>query len=162
MRFSSADMRFGPHKRRRAGKTNRDRSECGQYQNGKDPITMNKLKCSVTTCRHNQNELCSLQKIQVDGPAAMESRETCCGSYAERTKSARNEAACGCGSASEQTDIHCSAAHCAYTKTKNVMRKTSASAAAVRTRAWSAKPNAARSSRARKNRICPCLRAVRP
>ena len=39
---------------------------------------MNKLKCSVTTCRHNQNELCGLQKIQVDGPAAMESRETCC------------------------------------------------------------------------------------
>ena len=81
---------------------------------------MNKLKCSVTTCRHNQNELCSLQKIQVDGPAAMESRETCCGSYAERTKSARNEAACGCGSASEQTDIHCSAAHCAYNENKKL------------------------------------------
>ena len=43
---------------------------------------MNKLKCSVTTCRHNANDLCELRKIQVDGPAALESRETCCGSYA--------------------------------------------------------------------------------
>ena len=46
---------------------------------------MNKLKCSVTTCRHNANDLCELRKIQVDGPAALESRETCCGSYAART-----------------------------------------------------------------------------
>ena len=44
---------------------------------------MNKLKCSVTTCRHNANDLCELRIIQVDGPAALESRETCCGSYAE-------------------------------------------------------------------------------
>lgn len=79
---------------------------------------MNKLKCSVTTCRHNQNALCSLQKIQVDGPAAMESRETCCGSYAERTKSAKNESGCGCGAANERTDIHCSAAHCAYNESR--------------------------------------------
>ena len=48
---------------------------------------MNKLKCSVTTCRHNANDLCELRKIQVDGPAALESRETRCGSYAERTSS---------------------------------------------------------------------------
>ena len=37
---------------------------------------MNKLKCSVTTCRHNANDLCELRKIQVDGPAALESRES--------------------------------------------------------------------------------------
>ena len=37
---------------------------------------MNKLKCSVTTCRHNANNLCELRKIQVDGPAALESRES--------------------------------------------------------------------------------------
>ena len=64
-------------------------------------MTMNKLKCSVETCRHNHNDLCSLQKIQVDGPAAMESRETCCGS-----------------SASERTDIHCSAERCTYNEGK--------------------------------------------
>lgn len=81
-------------------------------------MTMNKLKCSVETCRHNHNDLCSLQKIQVDGPAAMESRETCCGSYAERTKSAKNESVCGCASASERTDIHCSAEHCTYNESK--------------------------------------------
>ncbi len=81
-------------------------------------MTMNKLKCSVASCRHNNNQMCSLQKIQVDGPAAMESRETCCGSYAERTKSASNDTSCGCGCASERTDIHCSVAHCAYNENK--------------------------------------------
>lgn len=69
---------------------------------------MNKLKCSVTTCRHNANDLCELRKIQVDGPAALESRETCCGSYAERTSSSENS--CGCSSSPSATaDVHCSA-----------------------------------------------------
>ena len=74
---------------------------------------MNKLKCSVTTCRHNTNDLCELRKIQVDGPAALESRETCCGSYAERTSSSENS--CGCSSSPSATaDVHCSAEHCTY------------------------------------------------
>lgn len=74
---------------------------------------MNKLKCSVTTCRHNANDLCELRKIQVDGPAALESRETCCGSYAERTSSSENS--CGCSSSPSATaDVHCSAEHCTY------------------------------------------------
>lgn len=81
-------------------------------------MTMNKLKCQVNTCRYNKDNLCSLNKIQVDGPAAMESRETCCASYAERTRSARNESSCGCASPKESTDIHCSAEHCTYNENK--------------------------------------------
>ena len=75
---------------------------------------MNKLKCSVTTCRHNENQLCDLQKIQVDGPAAHESCDTCCISYAERTKGAHNMNSCNNSTASESTEILCSAEHCTY------------------------------------------------
>lgn len=81
-------------------------------------MTMNKLKCKVDTCRYNQNELCMLSKIQVDGPAAMESRETCCISYAEKTKNAQNSASMSSSNATESTDIHCSAEHCAYNESK--------------------------------------------
>ena len=79
---------------------------------------MNNLKCSVTTCRHNANQLCELQKIQVDGPAAQESRETCCISYAERAKGANNMSAYNNSNASEGTEIMCSAEHCTYNSNK--------------------------------------------
>ena len=78
---------------------------------------MNRLTCQVETCRHNARELCLLSHIQVDGPVADESRETCCSSYAERTESTQNSVDCGC-TASEQTDIHCSAEHCVYNENK--------------------------------------------
>ena len=103
---------------------------------------MNKLKCSVTTCRHNANDLCELRKIQVDGPAALESRETCCGSYAERTASSENS--CGCSSSPSATaDVHCSAEHCTY----NDNHKCSADCVCVavaQTQRSSARRNAAR------------------
>ena len=75
---------------------------------------MNKLKCSVTTCRHNENQLCDLQQIQVDGPAAIESCDTCCVSYAERAKGTSNMFHGQNSMASESTEIRCSAEHCAY------------------------------------------------
>ena len=84
----------------------------------KETMFMNKLKCSVTTCRHNENQLCDLSKIQVDGPAATESRDTCCVSYAERAKGANNMFSGMNSTASESTEIHCSAEHCAYNSNK--------------------------------------------
>lgn len=75
---------------------------------------MNKLKCSVTTCRHNADLLCSLNEIQVDGPAATESRDTCCVSYAERKGGANNLSGVCNSCATESTVIRCSAEHCAY------------------------------------------------
>ena len=88
-------------------------------RNERIAITMNKLKCKVDTCRHNKDNLCMLNKIQVDGPAAMESRETCCISYAERTNSSQNYSSMGNYSQpSESTDIHCSAEHCTYNENK--------------------------------------------
>ena len=79
---------------------------------------MNKLKCSVTTCRHNENQLCDLNKIRVDGPAATESCDTCCVSYAERTKGTSNMFTGNNSTASESTEILCSAEHCMYNSNK--------------------------------------------
>ena len=45
---------------------------------------MNRLECQVNSCQHFQNNQCCLMGIQVDGPAAQESSQTCCASYEER------------------------------------------------------------------------------
>ena len=45
---------------------------------------MNRLECQVTSCQHYCDNLCCLPGIQVDGPAARESSQTCCDSYEER------------------------------------------------------------------------------
>ena len=103
------------HKTRLSGQAKEVAKVRHELRNSKERIwtDMNKLKCSVTTCRHNANDLCELRKIQVDGPAALESRETCCVSYAERTSS--SESSCGCSSSPSTTaDVHCSAEHCTY------------------------------------------------
>lgn len=87
-------------------------------QNLKGTENMNKLKCSVSTCRHNENQLCELQRIQVDGPAAKESCETCCVSYSENAKGAHSMSSASGSRASENTEIMCSAGHCAYNSNK--------------------------------------------
>lgn len=75
---------------------------------------MNRLECQVTSCQHYCDNRCCLPGIQVDGPAARESSQTCCDSYEERRQ----------GSGQNSTDhvpsvdssIDCSAEHCTYNK----------------------------------------------
>lgn len=77
---------------------------------------MNKLECQVSSCKHWCDNCCCLSGIQVDGPAARESSQTCCESYEEKS--------CGCHEAqnvsaggrnpSVESSISCSAEHCAY------------------------------------------------
>ena len=45
---------------------------------------MPELKCTVQTCRHNQNYYCDLDKITVGGDAAVAPKDTCCESFEER------------------------------------------------------------------------------
>lgn len=78
---------------------------------------MSKLKCKVDTCRHNKDYLCELKKIDVDGPAATESCQTCCISYVERTATSENSTG-GDMKPDAKTDIHCSAEHCTYNENK--------------------------------------------
>lgn len=76
---------------------------------------MNKVECHVASCTHHNNNLCQLDKIQVDGPAAKEKGQTCCLSFDEKIGSAQN--AVGSSSsreASPETGIHCKAGNCSY------------------------------------------------
>ncbi len=73
---------------------------------------MNRLECQVESCQHNQHSRCCLAGIQVDGPSARESSQTCCASYEERRPGSPQNAA-GQNPAVE-TDIQCRVRSCAY------------------------------------------------
>lgn len=72
----------------------------------------NRLECQVSSCQHFESGLCSLPGIQVDGPGARVSDQTCCSSYCERGKSG-GTASVG-GRASVDSAITCHAEHCSY------------------------------------------------
>ena len=74
---------------------------------------MNKLECQVTSCQHNCDDLCCLPGIQVDGPAAWESGQTCCASFEDRQPGSGTNSA-GDRTPSEKTSISCQAEHCVY------------------------------------------------
>lgn len=83
---------------------------------------MPELKCTVQTCKHNQNYYCTLDKIQVGGNAAKKPEETCCDSFAERGGAggaSYSNAAYGAytdsaGSASACSSVDCQAVECRY------------------------------------------------
>lgn len=73
---------------------------------------MNKLACQVTECANNQNSMCCLSKIMVDGPRAKTCDGTCCASFTTST-GATNHAGSNCDS-SPDTKISCKANHCTH------------------------------------------------
>ena len=75
----------------------------------------NRLECSVTSCRHNSNNLCDLPSIKVEGPGARQSCQTCCESYEERGMGASNSISGSfSNSLSPETSIDCKAHNCVY------------------------------------------------
>lgn len=75
---------------------------------------MNRVECKVISCTYNSQNLCSLDKIHVDGPAAKDKGQTCCASFEEKHGSAMN--ATSHYNASPETGIHCKAENCSYNK----------------------------------------------
>lgn len=73
---------------------------------------MNKVECKVTSCTYNSQNLCSLDKINVDGPAAKEKTQTCCSSFEEKHGDAMNSTSAY--NAVPETGIHCKAENCSY------------------------------------------------
>lgn len=74
---------------------------------------MNKLICQVESCRYNEDCLCDLEKIKVEGPGAARMEQTCCASFAAKGgESASNS--CGDHCASKDTSIGCKAENCKY------------------------------------------------
>lgn len=73
---------------------------------------MPQLRCSVQTCVHNRQQLCSLDSIRVGGDHAKTAGDTCCDSFQERKGDGYSNAAKG--TASPMTEIDCKAKECMY------------------------------------------------
>lgn len=74
---------------------------------------MPELKCTVQTCVHNNQFLCSLDRIQVGGDSAKTARETCCDSFQERKEGSYMNRA-DQKEASECAGVDCRATECMY------------------------------------------------
>lgn len=75
---------------------------------------MPNLNCGVGNCAYNQNDMCSLNLIKVNGTFANHSGATCCGSFVE--KGGFTNAATSMGPAESQTMVSCEAEKCCYNK----------------------------------------------
>lgn len=78
-------------------------------------MSMPELRCGVVTCKHNKQNYCNLDQIEVVGSSAQISEQTSCGSFEERkgeqyTNSAKE--------ASERSDVLCQAVECEYNESK--------------------------------------------
>ena len=72
---------------------------------------MPELKCTVQTCRHNQDYYCCLDKITVGGNSAKQAEDTCCDSFEKRNS---NTTANSIGDATAFCSIDCKAQNCMY------------------------------------------------
>ncbi|WP_310604676.1 DUF1540 domain-containing protein [Anaerosporobacter sp.] len=68
---------------------------------------MPSLLCTVSSCRYNDEKLCSLNTIDVSGGATKEN--TCCSSFSEASGSSN---CTGCGTS--ETSIYCQAHDCTH------------------------------------------------
>lgn len=72
---------------------------------------MPELRCTVQTCVHNQQFLCDLDAIEVEGRSAERPEETCCGSFSERKGEQYSNRE---KEASATSSIDCKAEDCVY------------------------------------------------
>ncbi|OUP85448.1 hypothetical protein B5F07_04715 [Lachnoclostridium sp. An169] len=81
---------------------------------------MPELKCTVQTCVHNNQFLCSLDSIKVGGENARNPQETCCDSFQERKEgggymnSMQNSMHSSMHAASDCACVDCKATQCMY------------------------------------------------
>ncbi len=76
---------------------------------------MTELDCSVASCLYNQDKLCCLSGIKVEGTTADVSDSTACASFVERKKENYTNAYDGEGP-KEELSIECMAERCVYNK----------------------------------------------
>lgn len=51
---------------------------------------MRALDCNVVNCEYNGNNRCMKDDVHVEGRNATESRETCCGSFRQKSDCCKN------------------------------------------------------------------------
>lgn len=71
------------------------------------------LKCGVTNCTYNQDNLCSRGDIMVGGKHASNSDDTCCDSFAERREK-QDSFTSSLDHPSSIISIDCEAVKCVY------------------------------------------------
>lgn len=76
---------------------------------------MTNLGCNVTSCTHNEDELCCLNGIHVQGNSACKCDETCCGSYYNADK---DDAKNSSQTPTENSNITCDAQNCIHNEDK--------------------------------------------
>jgi hypothetical protein len=69
------------------------------------------LNCTVSTCHHNVDERCSLDKIQVSGESADTMGETACASFKARKE---NRCMNAMGMPDAHSAVSCAATHCVH------------------------------------------------
>ena len=72
---------------------------------------MPELKCGVVTCKHNKQNYCELDAIEVVGNSANTPEQTSCGSFVERQGESYSNSM---KEASPTSDIKCQAVECKY------------------------------------------------
>ena len=76
---------------------------------------MPKLKCEVTSCGYNANNLCARGAIDLEGPAARSKKETACLSFVRKGKNAYNyEFADFEDTLKPETSVYCDAINCVF------------------------------------------------
>ena len=74
---------------------------------------MSKLRCSVSNCINNEQNMCCRPIIKIDGDCAQKSCDTFCHSFNHRINNIQNSIS-GTPRAEEKTEIKCTACHCGY------------------------------------------------
>ena len=77
---------------------------------------MTELKCSVTSCGSNKQQMCTLHSINVDGATAHCKDDTCCHSFHDRSSAPTNSM--DSGTPSMETEVRCQAIDCQYNDAK--------------------------------------------
>lgn len=73
---------------------------------------MTHLQCNVMNCANNKDDCCCKPDIQINGPCACGSEQTCCSSFSDATSSTEN--AVGYSLPNLALEIDCDAKNCTY------------------------------------------------
>lgn len=83
---------------------------------------MDKIKCSVNNCSHNESGICFADRVNIVGYGASDREDTCCGSFLDRrtystlTNNVKGGGACTC--------LICKAEECEHNKNNICMLNT--------------------------------------
>lgn len=72
------------------------------------------LNCTVVNCHFNEDNLCCLEGIKVEGKHADTSEDTACGSFEGRARDRYTSAVEKYGYPEKKSDIDCKAVQCNY------------------------------------------------